>query len=127
MEFSVNEVGNPVIYVINYVYKEHNVQQHSFETATVTLEEAEGIVGGRPFFEIIEQNMLTREQCPIDMLRKQQEEKALLLGLYKSGYKRERFEALDVRKPFQPQLGFPLVPELEKAKKKAEEASAVAF
>lgn len=119
MEFTTNEVGAPVIYIVNYVYKEHNVRQHSFETATVTLEEAEQIVGNRTCFEIVEQNMETREQCPVSLIKKQEEEKLLLLGLYKSGDKRNIFKSLDVRKPFQEQVNFPMIPELEKAKKLA--------
>jgi hypothetical protein len=119
LEYAVNELGQPVIYIINYVYVEHNVRQKSFEVATATLEEAEGIVGGRPCFEILEQNMLTREQAPIHMIRKQQEEKDLLLSLYKSGFKRQTFEKLDVRKPFQEQVNFPLAPELVKAERLA--------
>jgi hypothetical protein len=125
MEFAVNELGQPVIYIVNYVYVEHNVRQASFQTATVTLAEAEGVVGNRTCFEIIEQNMATREQCPVSLIQKQEVEKYLLLGLYKSGDKRQIFEELDVRKPFQEQLKFPIAPELEKAKKKASAAASI--
>lgn len=120
MEYAVNEAGEPVIYIVNYVYVEHNFRQKSFETATPTLEKAEEIAGSRTCFEILEQNMLTGEQCLVSLIKKQSEEKELLLGLYKGGEKRQIFEGLDVRKPFQEQVSFPIAPELVKARAKAE-------
>lgn len=120
MEYAVNELGEPVIYIVNYVYVEHNFRQKSFETAAPTLEKAEEIVGNRTCFEIIEQSMLTGEHYPVSLIKMQNEEKDLLLGLYKGGEKRRIFEGLEVRKPFQEQVNFPIAPELEKARKKAE-------
>lgn len=117
MEFKVNELGQPVVYIVNYVETENNVRTASFQTVTATFEEAERIVGERAGFEILEQDMMTREQCPMTLIQKQQVEKDLLVSLYKSGFKREKFEALEVRKPFQQQLNFPIAPELAKAEK----------
>ena len=120
LEYAVNELGEPVIYIVNYVYIEHNFRQKSFETAAPNLKKAEEIVGGRTCFEIVEQNMRTGEQCPVSLIKKQREEKDLLLGLYKGGEKKEVFQGLNVRQPFQEQINFPIIPELEKARKKAE-------
>ena len=120
LEYAKNEVGQPVIYIVNYVYVEHNVRQRSFQTAAATLEDAEQVVGNRDCFEIVEQNMVSGEQFPVITLKENQELKDQLLALYKSGYKREAFEGLNIREPFQNQLKFPLFPEIEKARAKAQ-------
>jgi hypothetical protein len=99
---------------VNYVYVEHNVRQRSFETAAVTLEEAEAKTGGRDYFEIIEQNMETGVQTPVSDIKERQSLKGQLVDLYKSGFKRKAFEGLDARIPFQNQLNFPIAPEIEK-------------
>jgi hypothetical protein len=115
LEYAVNEFGQPVIYIVNYVYLEHNVRQRSFEVATTSLKEAEEFVGTSTCFEILEQNMLTREQAPLNLIKRQREQKEMLVSLYKSGFKRKAFEGLDIRKPFQEQLDFPIAPEMDKA------------
>lgn len=123
MEYSVNELGEPVIYVINYSYSDQYVNENRFVTVAPTLEIAKNIKAANGCHEIIEQNMLTGEQCYLHLINRQQEQKAALLSLYKTGFKREIFEGLDVRKPFQEQLNFPIAPELEKARKKAQPAN----
>lgn len=120
MEYSVNELDEPVIYIINYSYSDQYVTDNHFVTVAPTLEMAERIKKANGCHEIIEQNMLTGEQCKLHLIIRQREEKAALLSLYKSGFKREAFESLDVRKPFQEQLKFPIAPELEKARRKAQ-------
>lgn len=120
MEYAVNELGQPVIYIINYSYSDQFSQESHFVSAAPTLEQAERINSLNGCHEIIEQNMVTGEQTHLHFMQRQQEEKDLLLGLYRSGYKRTIFEGLDVRKPFQEQINFPIAPEMEKAKKKAE-------
>jgi hypothetical protein len=123
MEYSVNELGEPVVYIINYSFNDQYVNENHFVTVAPTLEMAKKIEATDNCHEIIEQNMLTGEQCHLQLMNRQQEEKAALLSLYKSGFKREAFEGLDVRKPFQKQLNFPIAPELDKARRKAQGAN----
>lgn len=116
MEFAVNELGQPVIYIINYSHNDQFSKESHFVSAAPTLEQAERINSLNSCHEIVEQNMVTGEQVPLHFMQRQQEQKNLLLGLYKSGYKKTIFDGLDVRKPFQEQISFPIAPELAKAK-----------
>lgn len=118
MEFAVNELGQPVIYIVMRSYSDQYVQEEEFLQATVTLEEAQALPNASGCNLILEQNMLTGVTTPLHLIERQLEEKTLLVSLYKSGEKRRIFEELDVRGPFQEQLNFPIAPELEKAKKK---------
>lgn len=120
MEYAINELGEPVVYVINYSYSDQYVNENHFVSVSPTLEHAEMIKAMSGYHEIIEQSMLTGVQVHLHLIKQQSEQKELLLALYKSGEKRRIFEGLDVRKPFQEQLNFPIAPELQKARKKAE-------
>lgn len=116
MEYAVNELGEPVIYIVNYYYSDQSGTDSHFVKAAPTLELAEQIRRTDDCHEIIEQNMLTGETCPLRVITRQQKEKEALVNLYKTGFKRQAFEGLDVRKPFQKQLNFPLEPELAKTR-----------
>lgn len=114
MEYAVNELGHPVIYIINHSYQDQYVNEYHFVKAVMTLEEALK-EDGNGYHLASEQDFVTGAITGLRFMKRRQEEKDLLIGLYRTGAKKAAFEALDIRKPFKDQLEFPLQKELDKA------------
>lgn len=122
MEYAVNELDQPVIYIINYEYSDQYMSEKFFVAAAATIEDAQKILAkdkNNKFLVIHEHVLSTGVTTPLLFLQQQLVEKFLLDNLYKTGEKKKIFEGLDARKNLQSQVTFPLAPELAKARVKA--------
>lgn len=115
MKFTENELGQPVVYVVldTTLDGSSHTPRNEFIAVEQTLDAAERIAT-LPGLKTFEQDMQTGTLTLVKLIKGNLELKHELVALYKSGYKRESFEKLDLRKPFGIQLNFPLIPELEK-------------
>lgn len=118
MEYSTNELGNPVVYVLMRDNSDHYINEMHFEGVARDLEEVDQ--KKTSYSEVFECDMVTGEQISLTYLKTQKEYKAALSGLYKTGKKKQEIDALDIRKPFGDQLTFSLQAETRKIRSNKE-------
>lgn len=121
MKRTVNELGNQVIYVVADRNNHSLSFSEGFMQVEASLEVAEQVAATNESLQVIEWDIENKVFTPMEFIQGNFELKMNLLSLYKTGDKREVFEGLEVRKPFQNQVRFPLMPEFEKVRAKMAE------